>query len=475
MASFITEDFLLNSEAARRLYHERAATLPIYDYHCHLPPAEIAGNRQFSNLSQIWLAGDHYKWRAMRANGVSERFITGDASDREKFQAWAETVPATIGNPLYHWTHLELDRPFGISDVLLDGSTAGSVWDRANELLQTHEFTAQGIIRRMNVRLVCTTDDPTDDLSHHRSLAANASFPVTVVPAFRPDKGIHIEAADAFREWVGKLEAAAGNSLVTYDDFLEAIVERLDLFHAIGARISDHALQTPVFEPADAAKIAGIYRKVREGGAADQDDVKAFQTDVLLNLGRAYAKRGWVMQFHLSALRNNNPRMYEALGPDTGFDSIADEPIAEPLNRLLGELDRTGELPKTILYSVNASQNDVIASTIGNFQDGSVAGKMQFGSAWWHHDQKDGMTKQMVSLANIGLLGRFVGMLTDSRSFLSYTRHDYFRRLLCDIIGGWAEAGEAPRDYDLLGGMVEDICWNNAKRYFGIELKGEER
>ncbi len=473
MTRFITEDFLLSNEPARRLYHEHAAAMPIFDYHCHLPPGQIATDHRFANLAEIWLAGDHYKWRAMRANGVDERLVTGSADEREKFQAWAQTVPATVGNPLYHWTHLELDRPFGISDVLLDGSTAESVWNRANELLATGEFTARGIMRRMNVRFVCTTDDPLDDLEHHRSLAADASFAVTVLPAFRPDKGIHIEAPDVFRDWVRRLETVVARELHSYDDFIEALVERLDYFHEAGARISDHALQAPVFVISDAAGLQATYRKVRDGGQASIEEAAAFQTDVLLALGRAYAKRGWVMQLHMNALRNNNPRLFAELGPDTGFDSIADEPVAEPLNRLLGELDRSAELPKTILYTLNASKNDVLASTIGNFQDGSVPGKMQFGSAWWFHDQKDGMTKQMVSLANIGLLSRFVGMLTDSRSFLSYTRHDYFRRLLCDLIGGWAQAGEAPRDFRLLGEMVENICWHNARGYFGVPLKEE--
>ncbi len=471
MAGFISRDFLLNTEPARRLYHDYAVQMPIYDYHCHLPPDEIAANRRFENLSQIWLAGDHYKWRAMRANGVDEKYVTGSASDREKFGAWAATVPATIGNPLYHWTHLELDRPFGINDVLLSGETADSVWTRANEMLAKPEFSTRGIIRQMNVRFICTTDDPVDSLEHHKSLAADTDFPVKVLPAFRPDKGLHIEFPAVFRDWLGKLEAIVGRELPTFDEFFAALEQRLDYFHAAGARISDHAIQTPVFAPAPASTIAAVYRKVREGGEADASEVAQYQTAVLVALGRAYAKRGWVMQFHISALRNNNPRMFDALGPDTGFDSMDDQPIAEPLNRLLGELDRTNELPKTILYSLNGNKNDVLATTIGNFQDGSVAGKMQLGSGWWFNDQKDGMTKQMLSLANIGLLSRFVGMLTDSRSFLSYTRHDYFRRLLCDIVGGWVSNGEAPADYGLLGRMVQDISFNNARDYFGIDLE----
>jgi glucuronate isomerase len=470
MPAFITPDFMLSNEPARRLYHEYAKEMPIYDYHCHLPPAEIADDRVFSNMSEVWLAGDHYKWRAMRASGVSEDLITGDADDRDKFQAWAETVPGTIGNPLYHWTHLELDRPFGINDVLLSGETAESVWTRANEKLASPGFSARGIINRMNVRFICTTDETLDDLGHHRMIEADASFRVRVLPAFRPDKGIHIEAAQTFREWLERLESLGGDALTSFDRFMGALTSRLDYFHEAGARISDHAIQTPVFVPAGAAELDAILVKVRDGGDADAVQVAQWQTAVLVALGREYARRGWVMQYHISALRNNNPRMFAKLGPDTGFDSIGDEPIAEPLNRLLGELDRTNELPKTILYTLNAMKNDVLATTIGNFQDGSVAGKMQFGSGWWFHDQWDGMTKQMTSLANMGLLGRFVGMLTDSRSFLSYTRHDYFRRLLCDMIGGWVERGSAPADYGVLGSMVQDISYNNAVAYFGIEL-----
>ena len=469
----ITKDFLLRTDAARRLYHEYAAGMPIFDYHCHLPPADVAADRRFENISQIWLAGDHYKWRAMRTNGVREQLITGDAADRDKFQAWAETVPTTIGNPLYHWTHLELDRPFGINDLLLDGSTAEQVWSRTAELLATPEYSTRGVIAQMNVRVICTTDDPVDDLEHHIAIARESDSDLVVLPAFRPDKGIHIENADTFRSWVTALERVVDRDLPSYDEFVSAIVERLDFFHSIGARISDHALQVPVFSPAPEATLRAIYRKVRDGSDATPDEVAQHQTDLLLKLGRAYAERGWVMQYHLSALRNNSPRMFAVLGPDSGYDSIADEPVATPLNRLLGELDRTGELPKTILYSLDASKNDVLASMIGNFQDGSVAGKIQFGSGWWFHDQKDGMLKQLTSLSNIGLLSRFVGMLTDSRSFLSYTRHDYFRRILCDLVGGWVDAGEAPADYDLLGAMIRDISWNNAVDYFGIPVKGE--
>jgi glucuronate isomerase len=468
--NFITEDFMLQTESAKRLYHEYAKQMPIFDYHCHLPPADIAADTQFENISQIWLAGDHYKWRAMRANGVPERLITGDASDREKFDAWARTVPATVGNPLYHWTHLELKKPFGIGDLLLNGDSAEQVWNTTRDLLAKPEFSARGIMGQMNVRFVCTTDDPVDDLAHHRAIAGETGFGTMVLPAFRPDKAFHIEQPEAFREWLGKLEAVAGAELSSFDAFFDALIARLDYFHQMGARISDHAIVTPVFKPAGASEISRIFTKLRDSGTPTQEEVDAFHTHMLISLGREYAKRGWVMQYHISALRNNNPLMFKKLGPDTGFDSINDEPIAAPLNALLGELAKTDELPKTILYTLNANKNDILATAIGNFQDGSVPGKMQFGSGWWFHDQNDGMRKQMTSLANMGLLSRFVGMLTDSRSFLSYPRHEYFRRILCDMIGGWVEAGQAPAEYELLGGMVQDICWNNAVNYFGIEV-----
>ena len=468
---FITDEFLLSGESARILYHRHAAELPIFDYHCHLPPAEIASNRAFANITQAWLAGDHYKWRAMRAQGVAERLITGDADDREKFQAWAETVPATVGNPLYQWTHLELRRPFGIDDLLLDGSTAQEIWEQTGDLLARPQFTTRGILKQMRVRFVCTTDDPLDDLAAHKAMAADRSLDLTVLPAFRPDKAVHIEAADTFRAWVRSLEGVAGRPLGDYTAFLDALGERIDYFHSVGARVSDHAMLVPPYREASAAEVAAVYRKVMGGKDADALDAEAFQTAVLLYLGREYARRGWVMQYHISALRNTNTRAFRELGPDTGYDSIADFPIAAPLNRLLGALDNTDELPKTILYSLDASKNDVLATTVGNFQDGSTPGKLQFGSGWWYHDQKDGILKQMTSLANMGLLSRFVGMLTDSRSFLSFPRHDYFRRILCNLVGGWVDSGEAPRDFDLLGSMIGDICWNNAVRYFGVPVK----
>jgi glucuronate isomerase len=472
MAKLVGPDFLLRTEISRTLYHEYAATQPIYDYHCHLPPGAIAEDRSFANITDIWLRGDHYKWRAMRTNGVPERLVTGDANDREKFQAWAETVPSTIGNPLYHWTHLELRRPFGIDELLLCGETAQAVWDRTGALLATPDFSVRGILREMNVRLICTTDDPLDDLAHHKTIADDPECGVVVVPAFRPDKGIHIEHPDVFRGWVEGLERRVDRELPGFESFLEAVEERLRYFHEAGARISDHALVVPPFREASATELEAIYRKVRSGSSPDAEEAEKFQTAVLQHLGRSYSRHGWVMQFHIGALRNNSTRQFGALGPDTGFDSINDAPIAAPLNRLLDSLDVTGSLPKTILYTLNAGSNDVLATTAGNFQDGSVPGKMQFGSGWWFHDQKDGMEKQMTSLANMGLLSRFVGMLTDSRSFLSYPRHEYFRRILCTFLGDLVEGGEAPNDVALLGSMVEDICWNNAVQYFGIPLEG---
>lgn len=471
MSTFLGDDFLLTTPMSRTLYHEYAAGLPIFDYHCHLPPNEIADDRRFENMTRIWLAGDHYKWRAMRTNGVDERLITGDAPDREKFQAWADTVPATIGNPLYHWTHLELARPFGIVNTLLNGSTADSVWQRTGDMLSRTDFSARGIIRQMNVRFICTTDDPTDDLAAHQRIRADDGFDVVVVPAFRPDKGVHIEYAGEFRDWVSRLEAVCNRELKHFDDLLEALEGRIDYFHELGARISDHAVEVPPFREASPSELDSVYQRVYKGGSAGPDEALAHQTAVLQHLGRAYARRGWVMQLHISALRNNSTRGFRSIGPDSGFDSIGDEPIASPLNRLLNSLDYTGELPRTILYTLNAGKNDVLASTIGNFQDGTVAGKMQFGSGWWFHDQLDGMKKQMTSLANLGLLSRFVGMLTDSRSFLSFPRHDYFRRLLCDMLGELVESGQAPRDEQLMGEMVKDICWNNAVRYFGYDLE----
>lgn len=468
LAGLMHPDFMLGSAAARELYHTYAAGLPIFDYHCHLPPADIATDRRFENMTRIWLAGDHYKWRAMRANGIDESRITGDASDKEKFLAWAETVPNLIGNPLYHWTHMELQQPFGIDDLLLGPDTAETVWERTRSRLQDPDLSTQAIMRKMQVRVVGTTDDPLDDLASHAALADHPDF--RVVPSFRPDKALFLDKPDVFRDWVQRLEELVGRALPTVDALLEALAERVDVFHAHGCRISDHALVAPVCEQAPAGTVQSAYQRVRDGGAARPEEAAAFQTTMLVALGRMYAERDWTMQIHIGALRNNNARMFDQLGPDAGFDSMADEPVAAPLNALLNEMDRTGHLPKTILYTLRGGIHDILASVAGNFQDGSMPGKMQYGAAWWMQDHDRGIRAQLLAVAESGVLARFVGMLTDSRSVLSYPRHDYFRRILCDLIGSWVEAGTAPRDFGLLGGIVQDICWNNAVRYFGIEL-----
>ena len=469
MSRFMTEDFLLDTEFARRLYHDYAKDQPIFDYHCHLPPQQIAENYRFANLYDIWLKGDHYKWRAMRANGVPEAFCTGDASDREKFDAWARTVPHTIGNPLYHWTHLELRRPFGITDTLLSEKTADAIWDRCNALLAQDDFTARGIMQQMNVKMVGTTDDPLDDLQHHRTLAQDSSFGVKVLPSWRPDKAFNIEA-DGFLGWIEKLESLTDISVRRFDDLRSALAKRLDYFAEHGCKVSDHALDVVLYAEADDATLDAILAGRRAGRAPDAQAIAQFKTAVLVWLGGEYARRGWVQQYHIGALRNTNRRQFERLGPDVGFDSINDQPLAEPLAKLLGAQNLHNALPKTILYCLNPRDNEVLATMAGNFQGEGEAGKMQFGSAWWFNDQLDGMQRQMTQLAQIGLLSRFVGMLTDSRSFLSYTRHEYFRRLLCQMIGRWVENGEAPGDEALLGQMVQNICFNNARDYFGIEL-----
>lgn len=470
MSHFMSEDFLLDTEFARRLFHDYAAHQPIFDYHCHLPPQQIAENTRFTNLYDIWLKGDHYKWRAMRANGVPEALCTGHASDREKFDAWARTVPHTIGNPLYHWTHLELRRPFGITNVLLSEKTADQIWDRCNELLAQDNFSARGIMTQMKVKMVGTTDDPIDDLRHHAALARDTSFTTKVLPSWRPDKAFNIEA-EGFVEYLHKLAASADVAIHRFDDLRRALSNRLDHFAAHGCKVSDHALDVVLFAEADDATLDAILaRRLHGKGIPDEQDIARFKTAVLVWLGAEYARRGWVQQYHIGALRNNNRRQLVLLGPDVGFDSINDRPLAEPLARLLDAQNRNNALPKTILYCLNPRDNEVLATMAGNFQGEGQPGKMQFGSAWWFNDQLDGMQRQMIQLANMGLLSRFVGMLTDSRSFLSYTRHEYFRRLLCQMIGRWVANGEAPADLALLGTMVENICFNNARDYFAIEL-----
>jgi glucuronate isomerase len=469
MTPFPTPAFLLTTPTARTLYEEYARDQPIIDYHCHLPVAQIAEDTVFENLTQIWLAGDHYKWRAMRANGVDERYCTGDASDWEKFTAWAETVPHTLGNPLYHWTHLELQRPFGIGDLLLSGTTARTVWDRCNALLATPAFSARGILRQMNVRVVCTTDDPTDSLEHHRSIAADAGFPIRVLPAFRPDRALAVDTPDAFRAWVAKLEGATDSTIASYADLVEALRARHDDFHDHGCRLSDHGLDTAYADDFTAAEANSTLQKALGGKIPTPDEVRRFRSALLVELGVMDANKGWVQQFHFGALRSTNTRMLRSAGPDTGFDSIGDLEIARPLARFLDRLDVQGRLAKTILYNLNPADNEVMATMIGNFQDGSVPGKIQYGSAWWFLDQKSGIERHLDVLANMGLLGHFVGMLTDSRSFLSYSRHDYFRRILCNRLGTEIEQGLLPDDRTLVGGMIANICYGNARRYFAFE------
>jgi glucuronate isomerase len=465
---FITEDFLLSTRAAVRLYHDYARDMPILDYHCHLPPREVAEDRRFENLTRIWLAGDHYKWRAMRAGGIEERYCTGNASDWEKFQQWAELVPQTLRNPLYHWTHLELKRPFGISDRLLGPQTAKGIWDECNAKLAQPEFSCRGIMRQMKVVLVCTTDDPVDSLEHHAAVAADKSFPVQVLPTFRPDKAMAIESPGAYRAWLEKLGAAVNREICTLDDLRSALVARHDFFHQHGCRISDHGLETMYAEPYTESEIAAIFRRARDGQTPAPADVLKFKSAMLYEFAVLDQAKGWTQQFHLGALRNNNSRAMAALGPDTGYDSIGDWPVAQALSRFFDRLDGEHRLTRTIVYNLNPCWNELLATMIGNFQDGRTPGKMQFGSGWWFLDQRDGMERQLDTLSNQGLLSRFVGMLTDSRSFLSYTRHEYFRRILCNLLGREMEQGLLPNDFQLIGGMVRDISYHNAARYFGF-------
>jgi glucuronate isomerase len=470
---FINENFLLQSNQAIDLYHHFAKQIPIIDFHCHLSPREIAENRQFENLSQIWLAGDHYKWRAMRTAGITERFITGDATDWEKFQKWAETVPQTLRNPLYHWTHLELNRPFGINDRLLNPQTAKSIWDDCTSKLARPEFSCQGIMQQMNVVLSCTTDDPTDTLEYHSAIAADKTFPVRVLPTYRPDKGMAVENPATFNAWVDKLATASNVDIRDFGKYLDAIRNRHAFFHAQGCRLSDHGIETFYAEEYTASDIAAIFSRIRSGKTLAGDDILKFKSSMLHEFALMDHEKNWTQQFHFGVLRNNNTRMFQSLGPDTGFDSIGDFSMAQQMGKFFDRLDRTNQLAKTILYNINPAQNEIIATMIGNYQGGGIPGKMQFGSGWWFLDQKDGMEKQMNALSNLGLLSRFVGMLTDSRSFLSYTRHEYFRRILCNILGQEMKDGLLPNNMTLIGPMVQDICYRNAAGYFGFDLQKE--
>lgn len=467
MKDFIHDDFLLATPAARRLYHEFAAPEPILDYHNHLPPGDIAGDRQFADLTAIWLEGDHYKWRAMRANGVDERLITGDAEPFEKFKAWAATVPYTLRNPLYHWTHLELKRYFGI-DELLNADSAERIWHRANEQLANPEMTTRGILKKFRVTALCTTDDPTDDLAPHRQVASDPEKGTQVFPAFRPDKGLAVHQPAAWNAWVDKLGVAVDFHIDSLTDLLDALDQRIEFFHAQGCRLSDHGLDHCFGAPCTPRQAKNVFRDARQGEAASGKGRRRFASFLLDHLGRRYAEKGWTMQLHLGALRNNNTRLLGRLGPDTGFDSIGDFPQAATLSAFLDGLDRDDRLPRTILYNVNPADHYVLATMAGNFQDGTIPGKVQWGSGWWFLDQKEGMEWQLNALSNIGLLSRFVGMVTDSRSFMSFPRHEYFRRTLCGLIGRDVASGELPDDDALLGPLVRRICHSNAREYLRL-------
>ena len=462
---FIHDDFLLGGDSARRLYHGFAEDQPIVDYHNHLSPALIAANHQFGDLQEVWLAGDHYKWRAMRANGVPEDQITGGASPEEKFQAWARTVPYTLRNPLYHWTHLELARYFGITGTL-NGDSARAIWQDANALLP--QLRVHDILKKFRVRVLCTTDDPADSLEHHRAIKATG-LATRVYPTYRPDKALAIQDPKAFALWLEKLEQAASSKIATLDDLFQALKRRHDDFHAAGCRATDHGLNTAYATECSEAEAGRIFRRARSGQACSAEEQAGYASRVMLEIGRWNAARGWTMQLHLGALRNTNQRLQRRLGADVGCDSIGDYSQASALAVFLNTLDSAGELPRTILYNVNPADNYVFASMTGNFQDGSVPGKIQFGSGWWFLDQKEGMEWQLNALSNLGLLRRFVGMVTDSRSFLSFPRHEYFRRVLCNLLGRDIDQGELPGDFDLVGAMVREICYENARDYFGFE------
>ena len=464
MKEFLTEDFLLDSPAARTLYFDYAAKMPIYDYHCHIPPESIAADKKFKNLTELWLGGDHYKWRAMRSNGIPERLVTGDAHDYDKFKAWAATVPNCIGNPLYHWTHLELRRYFGITEILNE-TTADAIWEKCNAQLQRDDYSVKNLIRRSNVRVLATTEDPLDDLEHHRQIWRDPDFAVKVSTAFRPDNAVEIGQPE-FVNWVKQLEKLSGLTIGdSYSHFLEALEARLNYFHQNGCRIADHALDEVCYRRDTGGEVTAAFKKrMNGGGPLTPEEIEVFRTETLLFFGRQYHQLDRAMQLHIGAMRFNNTRMRRVFG----FDSIGDRPFAKPLALLLDALDQWDQLPRTILYCLNPSDNEIIGTMIGNFQDGSYPGKIQFGSGWWFNDTEEGITRQLKALADLGLLSRFVGMLTDSRSFISYPRHEYFRRVLCNLIGGWLESGRLPNDLELLGRTVENICYYNAERYFGL-------
>lgn len=466
---FMDADFLLTNEVANDLFHNHAAKMPIIDYHCHINPAEIAEDHHYDNIAQAWLAGDHYKWRQMRSNGVAEDRITGEnADDRDKFQAWAETLDKAIGNPLYHWTHLELQRYFGYHGRL-GKDTAQEVWDLCNKKLAEPDMGVRGLIRRSNVKLICTTDDPIDDLHYHKQLAADKTWEVKVLPAWRPDKAMNIEQAP-FQGYVKKLSDVSGVAVNDFESICDALSNRMDFFAENGCCASDHALDYAFYAPASKDELNAIVKNVLAGKALSSEDVLKYKTGILIFLARQYARRNWVMQLHFSAVRNTNKRMFNRLGADTGFDCMGNTLDAFALTKFLNALDCTDELPKTVFYSLNQSDDSMLGTVLGCFQGEGIACKLQQGSGWWFNDTKAGMEKQLTSLADLSLLGNFIGMLTDSRSYLSYTRHEYFRRILCNLIGTWVDNGEFPDDRKLLGQIVEDISYNNTKNYFGFEV-----
>jgi glucuronate isomerase len=463
MKSFIHENFLLSNKTAEKLYHEYSENQPIVDFHCHLSPAMIADDRQFENLTRVWLEGDHYKWRAMRLNGINEKYCTGDASDSEKFLKWAETVPATAGNPLYHWTHLELNRYFNIAD-LLSPSTAKEIYEKANSLLQTKEFSARSLIRKMNVETVCTTDDPADNLENHLKL--KDLFELKVLPTFRPDNLIKTEDPSHFKSYIKKLELASGTAINNFTLLLEAIDKRHNFFHEIGCRLSDHGLDRLYFATFTSAEIETIFKKLLKGELISDEEAEKYKTTIILELCRMNHKRGWTQQFHLGAIRNNNARMFRQMGADTGWDSIGISPDPLKISKFFSELDNNDQLAKTILYNINPADNEMMITMAGNFNDGSAAAKVQYGAAWWFLDQKSGIEKNIKDLAALGLLRRFIGMVTDSRSFLSYPRHEYFRRLVCNFVGEEVEKGLIPDEEEILKPLIEGISYRNAKEYF---------
>lgn len=464
--SFINEDFLLETDIAKELYHQVAKELPIIDYHNHLSPKEIAEDRQFENITQVWLEGDHYKWRAMRTFGIHEKFITGDASDKEKFLKWAETSPNTLRNPLFHWSQLELKRYFGI-EGLLNPETAESIYEATSALLKTKGFSVLGLLSKMNVEVVCTTDDPLDDLAHHKKFAESSSK-LKMLPTFRPDKAMNVSNAKAFREYVSKFEGISGREIQNLDSFMEAVQQRHNFFHEQGCRLSDHGLSVVDAEDFTSSDVELAFKKLLDSKSITPKEEKKLRSFIIVELGKMHHQKGWVQQFHLGPIRNNNSRLLNKIGEDAGCDSIGDYPQAEMLSKFLDSLDSSDQLAKTILYNVNPAQNEVFGTMAGNFNDGSVKGKVQWGSAWWFLDQLDGIEKQINTLSNVGLLSCFIGMLTDSRSFLSFPRHEYFRRLLCTILGNDVKKGHLPNDYNLLSKLVADVCYNNAKQYFNF-------